>query len=78
MNLQEFTQEDHNKSGNGSIKIRIGIHVGDVLLTDNDMFGDSVNIAGRIQPIAEPGGICKTVDVYNRGDRRTTGCPTCP
>ncbi len=34
-------------------------------MTGNDMFGDSVNIAGRIQPIAEPGGICITADVYN-------------
>jgi adenylate cyclase len=37
---------------------RIGINVGDVMVKDGDIFGDGVNIAARLQTIAEPGGIC--------------------
>src|SRR5262245_21330383 len=38
--------------------LRIGIHIGDVLVKGHEVFGDGVNIAARLQAIAEPGGIC--------------------
>jgi len=37
------------------IEFRIGIHVGDIIIDDNDIFGDGVNIAARLEGIAEPG-----------------------
>ncbi len=40
-----------------SIKLRIGVHMGDVTHEEEDIFGDGVNIAARLQEIAEPGGI---------------------
>ena len=39
------------------IEFRIGINLGDIILEDNDIFGDGVNIAARIESIAKPGGV---------------------
>ena len=48
------------------IEFRIGIHVGDIIIDDNDIFGDGVNIAARLEGIAEPGGICISDDAYRQ------------
>jgi class 3 adenylate cyclase len=61
------------------IKIRIGIHLGDVIHRGGDVFGDGVNIASRIESICEPGEIYISEDVYNqvkgkiRGDFQSLG-----
>ena len=48
------------------IEFRIGIHVGDIIFDDNDIFGDGVNIAARLEAIAEPGGVCMSNDAYRQ------------
>jgi adenylate cyclase len=48
------------------IKIRIGIHLGDVVHRAGDVFGDGVNIASRIEAICEPGEIYISEDMYNQ------------
>ena len=40
------------------IEFRIGVNLGDVIAEDEDIFGDGVNIAARLEALAEPGGIC--------------------
>ncbi|OBY27380.1 adenylate/guanylate cyclase domain-containing protein [Leisingera sp. JC1] len=41
-----------------AIVLRIGINLGDIILQEDDIYGDGVNIAARLEPLAEPGGIC--------------------
>ena len=48
------------------IEFRIGIHVGDIIIDDNDIFGDGVNIAARLEGIAESGGICISDDAHRQ------------
>ena len=44
-------------AGHDRIKLRIGVHLGDIVHEDEDIYGDGVNIAARLQEVAEPGGI---------------------
>lgn len=46
------------------ILIRIGIHVGDVIVQDDDIFGEGVNVAFRLEQLADPGGVCLSSAVY--------------
>src|SRR6266566_5746204 len=48
------------------IEYRIGIHVGDIIIGDDDIFGDGVNIAVRLEGVAEPGGICVSDDAHRQ------------
>jgi adenylate cyclase len=48
------------------IELRVGIHVGDIIIEEGDIFGDGVNIAARLESIAEPGGICISDDAYRQ------------
>jgi adenylate cyclase len=48
----------------GTFQLRIGIHLGEVIRSGNDVFGDGVNIASRVQALADPGTIVASETVY--------------
>ena len=48
------------------IEFRVGIHVGDIIIDDDDIFGDGVNIAARLEGIAEAGGVCISDDAQRQ------------
>lgn len=63
---ETFWKYNESKSDFDRIEIRIGIHLGDVIDVGNDMYGDGVNIASRIESITEPNRICVSQDIYNQ------------
>jgi adenylate cyclase len=64
--IQRRFHERNERSGITPIILRIGIHLGDVEQEGSDIFGDAVNIASRIEPVAEPGGVCLSGAVYEQ------------
>jgi len=69
--IQEAIAE-HNEplSPDRQMRFRIGLHLGDVLIRAGDLFGDAVNIAARLQALAEPGGVCVSAAVREHAGTR--------
>jgi adenylate cyclase len=61
---QEMEERNEPVAADRRLQFRIGISVGDVTAEGSKLFGDGVNIARRMQELAEPGGICAVRDVY--------------
>jgi adenylate cyclase len=58
--------QNSGQASEARIAFRIGMHVGDIMIDENDIFGDCVNIAVRLYGLAEPGGICLSDDAYQQ------------
>src|SRR5260370_1839100 len=58
-----LAKRNHDVTSDRRIELKIGIHIGDVVHRDGDVYGDGVNIASRIEQLAGAGGICVSMDV---------------
>jgi len=60
---RNMAERNANVPPDRRIEYRIGIHQGDIVVEDGDIFGDGVNVAARLEGLAEPGGICVSARV---------------
>ena len=71
-NIQESLKEfNETRDSQDQIIIRIGIHLGDVIIHGDDLFGEGINVAARLEPLAPPGGICMSQAVYQSVSSQT-------
>jgi len=56
----------HSHDRDGSLRFRIGIHLGDVMIDGSDLLGEGVNLAARLETMAEPGGVLISQQVYDQ------------
>ena len=55
-----------------ALRFRMGVHLGDVIIRGTDLLGDGVNIAARLEGMAEPGGICLQASCSSRSKAKST------
>ncbi|MBT8141561.1 MAG: tetratricopeptide repeat protein [Gammaproteobacteria bacterium] len=71
VNLQETMRRlNTDLPANKHMHIRVGLNLGDVIQQGADLYGDGVNIAARLEPLADPGGICIAGNVYEQVHRK--------
>ena len=63
---QEIANQESNSHNADPMRFRIGINLGDVMVDGADIYGDGVNIASRLQDLAEPGGVVVSGPVYEQ------------
>jgi adenylate cyclase len=71
---QRMARRNRDMTASRTLMYRIGINLGDVIVEGDDIFGDGVNVAARLESLAEPGGICVSAAVRDQvGDRVEVG-----
>ena len=78
VDVQKSLREGNSRvQASRKVEVKIGIHVGDVEESSGDVYGDAVNVASRIEPLSEAGGVCISQQVFdsvrNKTDLKMTG-----
>ena len=63
---REMAERNADVPPDRRIELRMGINLGDIIIEDGDIFGDGVNIAARLEALAEPGGICLSAAAHEQ------------
>jgi class 3 adenylate cyclase len=71
INMQNAISAHNKENPAHEFYLRIGIHLGDIWIEEDRVYGNGVNIAARIQPLAQPGGICISEDMYSQLKNKT-------
>jgi len=67
---QEMEHRNAEVPPERQIAFRIGVNIGDIIAEGDDIYGDGVNLAARLERLAEPGGICISQDVYHQVEKK--------
>ena len=66
----QFAEANNGLPEERAIVLRIGVNLGDVIVEGSDLYGDGVNVAARLQTLANPGGICVSRSIYDQVRRK--------
>jgi adenylate cyclase len=61
----DVEKRNADKAPDGCIRLRVGLNVGDIIIDGDDIYGDGVNIAARLESLAQPGGLCLSQAAYD-------------
>src|SRR5215813_11210268 len=70
VDVQKAMRDANTKvTGDCAIVLRIGLNLGDIMVEDGDLYGDGVNVAARLEAMADPGGICLSAAIHQQVER---------
>jgi TolB-like protein/class 3 adenylate cyclase/rhodanese-related sulfurtransferase/Flp pilus assembly protein TadD len=67
---RDLTEQNADAPKDRRIELRIGINLGDVIVEGDDIYGEGVNVASRLEGIAEPGGVCISEKIYQEVEKK--------
>lgn len=63
---REIARQEEHLPDDARLPFRIGVHLGDIVIAEDDVFGDGINVAARLEALADPGGICAPAVVVDQ------------